>query len=90
MPDHGDRLAFVQTNAVKDLRMSGDLIMRSNRAIQFRVNVENAGHAADPSQNAILLGEDGAGGALIRIDAGVAGGIARGPVLLQRVLDDRR
>src|SRR5580698_10212793 len=78
----------MQANAIENLRMGSDFVVRSDGAIQFRVHVENAGHAADPGQDAILLREDGASGTLIRIDTGVAGGIARGPVFLERVLDD--
>src|SRR5215471_15517463 len=45
-------------------------------------------NGADPGKNAVFLGEDGRGGALVGLDAGVAGGVVRGPILVQRVLDD--
>src|SRR5580704_11076326 len=81
MPDDCNRLAFVQTNTVEYLRMSRYLIVRCHRAVQLRIHVENASDASDPGQYAILLGKDRSSGALIRIHAGIAGRISRGPVL---------
>src|ERR1700683_317827 len=78
----------MQADSVENLGVSGDFVVRSNRAIEIRVNVEDPRHAADTGENAVLLGKDGTGSALIGVHTGVAGGIARGPVLLQRVLDD--
>ena len=70
--------------------MSSDLIVSCDGAIERGVNVENARNAAEAGDNALLLGEDGGGSALIGIDAGVAGGIARGAVLGERVLQNGR
>ena len=89
VPDHGDRLAVVQAHAIENFGMAGDLVVRDHGAIQRGIHVENARHAADPGQNAILLREDGAGGALAGIDAGIAGGIAGRAVFEQRVLENR-
>src|SRR5580704_7601390 len=88
MPDNRHRLAFVQANSVENFGMSGDFVVRSDCAVEIRINVEDARHTTDAGENAILFGKDGSRGALIRIYTGVAGGIARGPVLLQRVFDD--
>ena len=89
MPDHRDRLAFVQPHAVEDFGMRGDFVVRSHGAVERGVDIEDAAHAADAGQNAILLGQDGGRRPLIGIDAGVAGRIARGPVFEQRVLQNR-
>src|SRR5437868_7107170 len=69
--------------------MTRDLVVRSNGSIQCRVNLEYPRNAADPGQDAILFSDDGRGRPLIRIDAGIACRIARGPILVQRVLDNR-
>ncbi len=87
--DDGDGLTFVQTHTIENFGMRGDFVMRSDGAIEGGVNVEDAGDAADAGENAILFGENGGGGALVGIDAGVAGGVAGGAVLEQRVLNDR-
>ena len=87
--DDGDGLAFVQTHAIENLGMGGDFVVRGDGAIEGGVNIEDAGNAADAGKNAILFGENGGGGALVGIDAGVAGGVAGGAVFEQRVLDDR-
>ena len=68
--------------------MGGDFVVRSDGAVECGVNIENAGDAADAGENAILFGENGGGGTLVGIDAGIAGGIAGGAVFEQRVLDD--
>ena len=89
VPDDRDRLSRVQAHAVENFGMRGDFVVRSDSAVERGVNIENARHAADAGENAILLGEDGRRRALVGIDAGVAGRIARGPVFEQRVLEDR-
>jgi len=86
--DHSNRLPFMEANAIEDLRMRGDFVVRRYGAIERGVDIENARHAADSRENAILLSENGGRGALVGIDAGVAGGITRGPVFEQRILDD--
>ena len=68
--------------------MRGDFIMRGDGAVKLGIDIENARHTADSGENTILLGYDGRGRTLAGIDAGVAGGIARGPVFEQRVLED--
>jgi len=89
MTDHRDRLSFVQPYTVKDLGMRGHFVVRSHGAIERGVDIEDARYTTDASQNAIFFGEDGGRRALVGIDAGIAGGIARGPVFEQRVLQDR-
>src|SRR5208337_1519164 len=87
--NHGDGLTFVKTHAIENFGMGGDFVVRSDSAIEGGVDIEDAGNYTDAGENAIFLGEDGGRGALIGIDAGVAGGVARGPVFEQRVFDDR-
>jgi len=82
------RLALVQAHPVENFGMSGDFIVRGDGAVEVGVDVKNAGDAANAGESAILLGKHGARRALVGIDAGIAGGIARGPVFLQRVLDN--
>src|SRR5580658_700324 len=69
--------------------MRGHFVVRSDCTVERGVDIEDAPHAADAGQNAILLGENGGRSPLVGIDAGVAGGIARGPVFEQRVLQNR-
>ncbi len=89
VPDDRDRLALVQPHTIKNFGMRGDLVVRSDRAIKDSVDVEDARDHADASEDAILFGKDGRGGALARVDAGVAGGVARGAVFKERVFQDR-
>jgi hypothetical protein len=63
--------------------------MRSHSAVERGVDIENAADAADAGQNALLLGKNGGRRALVGINAGVAGRVARGPVFEQRVLKNR-
>src|SRR6185437_15513843 len=86
VPQHRDGLAVVQAYSIENFRMAGNLIMRSHSSIQQRINVQDAGHAAQSRENALLFCDDGARGALPGINAGVAGGIAGGAVLQQCVL----
>src|SRR5215472_16074758 len=41
MANHGDGLARPQTHTIKYLRMGCDFVVRSHRAIQRRIDVEN-------------------------------------------------
>ena len=90
VPDHRDRLPFVQPHSVKNLRMGRDFVVRGDRTIERGVYIEDASDASDAGQNAILLGQDRCRRPLVGIDAGVAGRIARRPVFEQRVLENRR
>src|SRR5579864_6493874 len=85
----GDRLALVQPHAIENFGMTGDLVMRNYSAIECGIDVENTCNAAEPGENAILFRQYGARGALVGIDAGVAGRIACRPVLEQRILQHR-
>ena len=87
--DHRDRLPRPQAYAVKDLGMRGDFVVCCDRAVERGINVENARHTANPGQDAVLLGNDRRRGALVRVHAGIAGGVARRPVFQQRVLQNR-
>ncbi len=89
VPDHRDRLALVQPHAIENFGMRGHFVVRSHRAVERRIDIENARHAADARQNAFLLGENRRRRPLVGIDAGIAGRIARRPVFEQRVLDNR-
>jgi hypothetical protein len=62
--------------------------MRGDSAVEIGIHVENTGNRADPTENAVLFGNNGSRSALIGVDAGIAGGIARGPIFLQRIFDD--
>jgi hypothetical protein len=62
--------------------------MSRHGPIEGSVDVENARYTADSGEDAVLLGEDGRARALVSVDAGVASGIARRPVLEQRVFQD--
>src|SRR5581483_8669493 len=90
VPDHRNGLPFVQSNAIENLRVSRDFVVGSHGAIECGINIQNPACAADPRQNAILLGENGGGSALVGINAGVAGGVARGAILEERILQNRR
>jgi len=83
-------LAFAQAHAVEDFRVAGDLGMRRHGAVERGEDVEDATHAPNAREHAILFGQDGGRGALVHIDTSVGGGIARGAVLQQRVLQDGR
>ena len=87
--DYRDRLPRPQAYAVKNLGVRGDFVVCCDRPVERGINVENARHAADPGQDAVLLGNDRRRGALVRVHAGVAGGVARRPVFQQRVLQNR-
>ncbi len=89
MPDHRDLLPRVHADAIKNRRMARHLVMRSDRAVERGVDVENPRHAAEAGQNALLLGDNRRRSALVGIDAGVAGRIARRPIFVQRVLQNR-
>ena len=88
--DNRDRLPFAQTHAVEDFGMAGDLGMRGDGAVKHGEDIEDAVHAAKTGEDAILLGEDGRRSALVDINAGVGGGIARGAVFEQRVFQNGR
>ena len=83
-------LPLASAHAVKDFCVTGDLGMRSDRAVKHREDVEDAVNATQTGEDAILLGEDGRRGALVGIDARVGGGIARGAVFEQRVFQNGR
>src|SRR5271165_2350018 len=89
VPDDSNRLSLVQPDAIEDFCMGRNLVMGSHRAIQGGIHVQNAGDAADARENAVLLGENRSRGTLVRINAGIAGGVARRAILQQRVLDNR-
>ena len=78
----------MQTHTVENLRVSGDLVMRSHGAVEHRVNIENAAYAANAGENAVFFGENGRCRAPVGIDAGVAGGVARRPVFEQSVFQN--
>src|SRR3981081_389754 len=63
--------------------------MRSDSAVEHGVNIENAAYAAYAGENAVFFGENGRRRALVGIDAGVAGGVARSPVFEQSVFQNR-
>ena len=88
MTDDGDRLSRAQAHAIEDLLMGGNFVVRSDGAVEGRINVENARHTSNSGENAFLLGYDCRRGSLVGVNASVAGGIARGPVFEQRVLED--
>src|SRR5437879_4700484 len=77
----------MQTNPVKNLRMSSHLVMRSHSSVQSSIDIENPRHASDSRQNTVLLRNDSSGGPLIRLNTGVAGRVARGAIFQQRILD---
>ncbi len=63
--------------------------MRSDRPVEHRIDVENSRNASEASQHAFLLGDNGRRGALLGINTGVAGRIARRPIFVERVLQNR-
>src|ERR1019366_4208315 len=62
--------------------------MRGDSAVQDGEDVEDARDAAQSGKHAVLLGENGARGALVGINAGVGGGIAGGAIFLQCVFQE--
>src|SRR5579872_6070685 len=88
MADYGDLLAFLKTHAVENFTVDRHLIVRVDGGIELLINIENAGDTAEAGENAILLGENRRNGALVWINAGRTGGVARGAIFLQRVFDD--
>src|SRR5262249_41291304 len=87
MADDGDRLCFVKTDTVEDVGMSRNFVMGSHGAVESRVDIENARNGADAGENTILLRQDSGGGALVGLDAGIAGRVVGGAVFLQRIFD---
>src|SRR5437870_8953894 len=77
----------MQTNPVKNLRMSSHFIMRSHSSVQSSIDIENPRHASDSRQNTVLLRNHSSGGPLVRLNAGIAGRIAGGAIFQQRILD---
>ncbi len=89
MADHSNRLPLVQTHSVEDLRMAGDLVVGYDGSVDGGEYVEDGGNYADARKDAVLFREHGGSGFLIRLHASVAGRVARGAILEQRVLQDR-
>ena len=89
MLDDRDLLPRVHPNAIKNRRMAGHLVMRNDRSVERRIDVENSRNASQAGKNAVLLGDNCRRSALVGIDAGVAGRIARRPIFVQRVLKNR-
>ena len=83
--DHRDRLSLVQAHPVENLGMRRHLVVGGNGTVERGIHIENARHAPDAGQNAVLLGHDRRGRPLVGVDAGIAGGIARRPIFDQRV-----
>src|ERR1044072_3455110 len=69
--------------------MRGDFVMRGQDAIEGAIDIEKAPEAADTRENAIFLGENGGRSALVGVDTRVTGGVTRGTVFEQRVLQNR-
>src|SRR5262249_1373111 len=88
MADHGDGLSPVKANAVKDLSVADDLGMTDHVRIQVLVDLQDTAYGAGSGEKAVLLGENGGCGALLRIDAGARGGVTGGLVLQQRVFEN--
>jgi len=86
--NYGYGLSFVQAHPVENLRVRGDFVVGGHSSVEGGVHIENARHTTDSGEDAILFGDNGRGRALVGVDAGVAGGIARRPVFDQRVLQD--
>src|SRR5690348_4973910 len=87
--DDGDRLARPEPNSMENLRMRCDFIVRSDCAVESGINIKNACHYPNASEDAFLLRNDGSRGALIGIDARIAGSITRRLVFEQRILENR-
>ncbi len=69
--------------------MAGHLRVADNRWVELLKDLNDALHAADTRQDAVLLGEDGGGGALLWVYGGMGGGVTRGLIFQQRVFQDR-
>src|SRR6185437_4987276 len=81
-------MPLMQPHAIENLRMRSNLVVTGHSAVDQRINVQNARDASDARKNTILFGQNGGRGPLVGINAGVAGGIMRGPVFEQRVLQN--
>src|SRR6266700_2262715 len=77
----------MQTNPVKNLRMSSHLVMRSHSSVQSSIDIEDPRHASDSGQNTVLFRNNSSGGPLVRLNTGIAGCIAGGAIFQQRILD---
>src|SRR5579859_1660676 len=86
--NHGDRLASAHTDAIENFSVADHFRMADGIPVQTFVNFQDAGDYADSGQNAVLLGQNGGGGALMRINAGARGGVAGSFVLQQRVFEN--
>ena len=86
--DHGHGLAGVDANAVENFGMAGHFVVRNDSTVEHGEDVENRGDDTESCENAVLFGDDCSGCSLVRIDAGVTGGVARGAIFQQRVLQD--
>src|SRR5438445_9097988 len=84
-----DLLPFVQPYSIKNFGMAGDFVMRNYSAVEDRIDIEYPRYTTDTRQNTILFRKDRTRRTLVGINAGIAGRIARGPVLEQRVFKDR-
>src|SRR5579864_569914 len=88
VPDDRHGLAWVQAHAVKHFWVARDFVMRDYSTVEGREYIENGRNYAQTRKNAILFRDDGGRRPLIRINASVAGGIARRPVFEQCVFED--
>src|SRR5258708_22853196 len=88
VPDHGNRLAFVQPYAVKNFAMTGDFRVTDGLLVQPLVNFQNAGNGAHARQNAVLLGENGGCSALLRVNAGTRSRVTGGFIFQQPVFQN--
>src|SRR6476620_2209823 len=48
VPDHGNRLAVMQSHPIEHFGMTRDLVVRGNGAVERGVHIENPRHAAYP------------------------------------------
>ncbi len=88
VPHHGNGLPFMQPHAIKNFPMTDDFRVADHVAVKVLIDLQNAGDCAYASENAVLLGQDSGGGALLCVNTGARGGIARCPVFKQSVFQN--
>ncbi len=84
----GEHLAGVDADAVEDFRMADDFKagLRLGALVEAGVDLKEARNGAEAGDDQLFAGDDGAGGEEIGIDGEMRGGVARGLVLLQGLL----
>ncbi len=88
MADDGQHLAGMRAHAVEHFRMADDLktVVRLGALVEAGKDLKEARDGAQPGDDQLLAGNDGASGAQIGIDGEMGGGVADSLVFYQGLL----